>query len=691
MYNYILIVCLFLITSFASGSEENKKEAKETKGVPAEIQEMVNDEIFNNLANKIEGQSYGKIEIEPRKKEAFDTKTHQVLPLKIEYYEIPMSLLQELKVDSFLMGLDDSLKFQDSSKKWYVRWFINPEDDEAGKVHLEIAKMLKAHGFSSEVRSGRFDAYLTASRSMIIHDLVNSKIFSIKVGSKRRYGRHLNLKTEPAISARVAYEGSLNLSELIANQRILGVTTSHEPQIGSRTILQPEPLVFCTQAESMNKTGAGLIVRSLAGLTDVEGKITGNKLVPAFAFVNRNKFLKIYNETTGSTWREFPDDEKGQAPLIKFLSDNFTIPIGKALAELVARTPHTLNLGGHGQNILLQLDSKGRPTGKIVFRDFNDENERLSKDSKEINLMIKLWDNSYNLPLKGVTIGNFKQELIANFMTEFSQQTGIPLFILATSLNDNPAKFSFSFKNNLNKKNIPIINNAWNEMQKTRGCFLENLAETKDAEKKKNECKEILSSLRKKQLFGCYDFIHNQKSDPRNISLKYIDSSITYEAAFEIVRHNTQKRGMAPEISAPVKLENIPSDEVACLVHTQNSLLQYNNFEKLNQHIKSILVNSVSLETNISPKPQVTLNQEDNNFIILLKAKMVEMKERRSKLKSIIKHNSNSVAKLNAQEEFLRLANTSVIISNILANYKQMDYYGRMAMMAMFNCEDKLP
>src|SRR3954468_5502541 len=62
--------------------------------------------------------------------------------IKIEHFEIPLSVIEKLQSDSSDKGALESLIFKKEDGKQYVRWIINPEDT---KWHKDVEKWLKAN------------------------------------------------------------------------------------------------------------------------------------------------------------------------------------------------------------------------------------------------------------------------------------------------------------------------------------------------------------------------------------------------------------------------------------------------------------------------------------------------------------------------------------------------------------------
>lgn len=253
--------------------------------------------------------------------------------VSVENYEVPLELVESDLADHLSHDIKDSLIFEKDGKK-YVRWIISPEDN---KWHKEFEKYLLSKGVSIE-RHQYFQAYYTASRSLLVEDPKTGAEFSAKVSTDKTGGVYQDKK--------------LPYGEAMESGKFTEYVRGISNRIGGfqNFEIMDEPAVF-----GIKDVDQGMVVRSLNDLP-----IEGHYYLPGFSALH-DKVGKELALLSGST------------DPAAFWNEHYNKPLARAMAEFSAFTGMNYS-SPHSQNFLIELDKDFKPTGKIVFRDFTDSN-----------------------------------------------------------------------------------------------------------------------------------------------------------------------------------------------------------------------------------------------------------------------------------------------------------------------------
>lgn len=251
--------------------------------------------------------------------------------IALENYEIPMRLVKADVAERMDPKIKNSLIFEKNGEK-YIRWMINPEDT---KWHKDVEALLLENGIKPE-RKKYFDAYQTASRSYILVDPVSGVEFSTKVSTDKTGGNWTDKKQtyEDAWQIRMVTD---YVHERVKN----GPSLQH-------IVFADEPAIY-----GLEKIDQGMVIREYGKLAN-----SGYSYVPGFS---------IMHDATG---RRIALANGSKDPA-KFWNEHYNKPLARAMAEFFVLTGMTYD-SPHSQNFLVELDSKERPTGRIVMRDFGD-------------------------------------------------------------------------------------------------------------------------------------------------------------------------------------------------------------------------------------------------------------------------------------------------------------------------------
>jgi hypothetical protein len=335
-------------------------------------------------------------------------------PVKIQNYEIPLKLLKANIADRMPQDVKNSLIFQKDGET-YVRWLINPEDT---KWHLDVEKFLKSKGVSAEKHS-YFTGYMTASRSYIIEDPNTKAVFSGKVSTNITGGNWRDKKqaVDDAEEARMA-------SDFVQAEKARAPFQD--------LVIMDEPAMFGIEGD----VDQAMLIRTLADLPK------GDKIyIPGFA---------VMHDETGKKIAALNGSKDPEA----YWEEHYNQPLAKAVAEFAARTGLTYD-SPHSQNFLVELDSKMKPTGKIVFRDFGDTYAfaPFFQKSNEGDFL-KKWESDNVLKQLDVGIGiihgntppswlsddqynAWGTDFYKQFEAEYSRISGVPLSDLQATLSRN--------------------------------------------------------------------------------------------------------------------------------------------------------------------------------------------------------------------------------------------------------------
>lgn len=270
----------------------------------------------------------------------------------LEHFEIPLSEVESLLDSQIDPKLKKSLVFKKNSKD-YVRWIVNPEDTQYG--HL-LAIYLQSKNLDSH-RYRYYEAYYTASRSMVIQDPVSGVVFSAKVGTDKTGGEW----QDKQLTAKRAEQAAK------VDQWIDGFNKNMKLK---NAVLMREPASFF-----IKELKQGMIIRSLETMT----KKGSYHYLPGFSVLTNTAGVEIAKKN-------------GSLDPAAFWLEHAVKPIARAQAEWSAFSG-ILPSSFHWQNYILELDEHYRPTGKVLLRDYADG--KLVQDFHESltpqNNLISVW------------------------------------------------------------------------------------------------------------------------------------------------------------------------------------------------------------------------------------------------------------------------------------------------------------
>jgi len=361
-------------------------------------------------------------------------------PFKLKHYEIPLSLLQKDLADNLDKKIRNSLIFKKNGEN-YVRWVINPEDT---RWHLELNRFLSQHGMDNNVYE-HFTAYLTASRSLIVEDPDNQAVFSIKVSTNQTGGQWRDKKQpiDDAVQVRMVSDYVRDVNDRVQFKHL---------------IFQDEPLQM-----GVKEIDQALLVRSLHELP--QGK---HYYLPGFSALHEQVGREIA-KLNGSLNPSF------------FWNLNYNEPLARALAEFAAHFGITYD-SPHSQNFLIELDSKMKPTGRIVLRDFGDayasaewfeaikrqdflqkwESGNVVRDRLHVGVGT-MHGNEYPSWLDDEIYRHWGEDFFKTFDQTFSDLTGIPQKELSSLRHTQSDRYFF--------KDYPYKSESWKKYFRLARCF----------------------------------------------------------------------------------------------------------------------------------------------------------------------------------------------------------------------------
>jgi len=322
--------------------------------------------------------------------------------VRIEHYEIPRELISADLASSFSEEMKKSFVFERDGRE-YVRWLINPEDT---KWHLKVAEWMERQQLNPEKKT-YFNAWYTASRSMIIEDPQTKQQFSAKVSTNITGGNWRD-KPQPISDAEQVRLASDFVADVV---RVVPM---------KHAVFLAEPGEY-----SIGAIDQAMLVRSLGDLPK-----GGRFFLPGFSAVH---------ETVG---REIAEANGSRNPA-EFWNEHYNKPLARALAEFAAYTGLSFD-SPHSQNFLIELDANKRPTGRIVIRDFGDTYAFQEYfEALGYERFLKLWERENivkgklqisigllhgNTPPSWLPLSKYNQwgkDFYATFEREFSRITGI--------------------------------------------------------------------------------------------------------------------------------------------------------------------------------------------------------------------------------------------------------------------------
>lgn len=290
------------------------------------------------------------------------------------HFEVPFKFVEAAWLKSIDPGILDSFVFTRNGEK-YLRWIINPEDTQ---WTAQVEQFLKERGISTD-RKKLFKAFKTSSRSMVILNPENGAVFSAKVSTDRT-GGHWQNKRFSAGQARTALMATEAAAPLNQNSKAT-IKILEEPAI---FVLEGLPPRLHTPSDHNPITAIaqdqGMVVRDLRPMLAKD-----RYSMPAFSALSSKTGREIA-EKNGA---------KSSEEVAAFWRKHFIEPLGRASAEFTAQTGLTYD-SPHGQNFLIELDERMHPTGKIVFRDFQDSfaNAGFWRHARRPELL-KAWTQTY--------------------------------------------------------------------------------------------------------------------------------------------------------------------------------------------------------------------------------------------------------------------------------------------------------
>ncbi|MEA9356757.1 hypothetical protein SHI21_11100 [Bacteriovorax sp. PP10] len=373
------------------------------------------------------------------KANAVANRSNEVIALS--HFEIPMRLLEKDIDQTLESSIVDSLVFEKNGEK-YVRWMINPEDTQ---WYLEVKAFLEKNGVDATPHKF-FDAYLTASRSMILVNPENGASFSLKVSTNKTGGNWTDKKQ--------TWDDAKQIRTL--DKWMTEATSSMETK---NLVIMNEPLAF-----GIKELDHGMIMRSL---NDVPKD--GHYYLPGFSALHEYEGARIAKLNGATNVADFWDKHYNQ-------------PLAGALAEFFAFTG-TWYDSPHSQNFLIELDKNMKPTGKIVLRDLGDSYilTDFANQTKFSNIA-KIWDQDNvltghtnskvgllhgNTPPTWLSAARYEQygkNFFNAFEARFSELSGIPVSELSP---EKMTVYQYSYIGKSYKTTSP----AWKQFFMNANCM----------------------------------------------------------------------------------------------------------------------------------------------------------------------------------------------------------------------------
>lgn len=203
-----------------------------------------------------------------------------------------------------------------------ISWFKHP--------YNTVAKI----PYFNDTPTDKIPVFLTASRSLALS--LGQNVFTLKMPTDYPHGPKGQYQPGKASTKEDILDG-INRMEYV--NRV-------DREIGNDSLLILAKEVAMVADK---KTGEGYLFRDLSFMND------GNYYLPALSipYVGR-EIAKLNNEDPNQFWQK-----------------NYAALLGRAKAKLLLRYGLQMETP-NSQNMLIQLDSNLRPTGKIVFRDISD-------------------------------------------------------------------------------------------------------------------------------------------------------------------------------------------------------------------------------------------------------------------------------------------------------------------------------
>lgn len=362
----------------------------------------------------------------------FETKANAAgarssAPIAMPHLDIPLEMVGVDFAKSIDPLIAQSLIYSRNGRN-FVRWVLNPEDTMWSD---KVIQHFKAQGLRLQ-KQYYFTGYQTASRSYIVEDPANGSQFSVK-SSTNVTGGSWRDKKQPIGEAT---DGRL-LSDFLTAQNRLRTFESF--------VIMEEPAIMSIQALDQ-----AVVIRDLVDLKSKDGKFI---YLPGFSALHEVVGKEIATRN-------------GSSDPYKFWTENYVRVAGTALGELAGRTGIQFD-SPHSQNFLIELDTKLKPTGRLVLRDMSDlyidssyfkalqgpDSEILKKFTQTEN--VKGYTQAGFGPLHGnekpswvseELYSKWKDIFFAEYESSFEKVTGFSLSPLKASKDQNYDYFGAAYK-----------------------------------------------------------------------------------------------------------------------------------------------------------------------------------------------------------------------------------------------------
>jgi hypothetical protein len=368
------------------------------------------------------------------------------------------------------LKIKNSLIFEKNGEE-FVRWPINPEDT---KWHLEVKDFLEKNYVDSTPKKF-FDAYLTASRSMILFNPKNGATFSLKVSTNNTGGKWSDKKQtwKDAEQIRKMNKYVKNTLPLIETENL---------------IILDEPL-----AMGIDDIDQAMVTRSLNDLPNET-----HYYLPVFSILHETEGLRIAKLN-------------GEADPVKFWKKHLVEPLANAMAVYFSATG-AWHDSPHAQNFLVELDLNMKPTGRIIFKDLGDsylleeflqttdfkwimknwEKDRVFKGKIQTGIGF-LHGNEKPSWLTGLEYKEYGWDFYNFFEKKFSELSGIPLSELS-SVQSKDILFSYS------RKSYPTVSQGWVNFILYSSCLKKGVVKIPSGEK----CPDFYLQHKVKEKNNCF-------------------------------------------------------------------------------------------------------------------------------------------------------------------------------------------
>jgi hypothetical protein len=277
--------------------------------------------------------------------------------------------------------------------KAYVRWFINPEDT---LYHTRLQSYLERMGEDGQLYKLEGSAgHKSASRSSLLQPRPDSypergAFFKASTNSTGGlWTDQKSLKLEDVKDSMAATEISERVSKRLSTGNLV-------------LLKEPLAMTFKQDPKAYPKLDHGIVFRSFGNFPQ-----NGMNLLPGFS---------VLEETEGRRLAALNEHDPDANDPAQYWMKHFAAPTGKALADFIF-THHLSPTSFHSQQVLVELDSKKVPTGKIFMRDFNDsELLKFLWMGNQHKDLIKNWSETINEAELNVSFGLFHGSKIPSWL-----------------------------------------------------------------------------------------------------------------------------------------------------------------------------------------------------------------------------------------------------------------------------------